>query len=178
MKRLIPLLLALLLLCGCAGTPAADADATASTAADDTAAAPEPTPMVSMYDLRKAMEAAEPALPAMLSASSADADPAALFAYLSDLDYEKVEGFFLSYAEQGESYELAVVCLKDKADLSALTNSLKAHVADRVKIYENYAPEQVPRARDTEIVVCGRYAALIMCDAVSAVRDAFEQGVG
>ena len=169
MKRLSVLLLAaVLILTGCGPKPQPTEPETST----------EPVkPMVSMYDLRKAMEAAEPDLPEMLSVSSSDEDAANLFAYLSDLDYEKVEGFFLSYAAQGEAYELAVVALKDPADLPALEASLRAHQQDRVLLYKNYAADQVAMAEAAKVVSRGRYGALVMCAHPEAVLEVFEKGV-
>ncbi len=168
MKKLICLLLAAaLLLAGCAG-PAKKAE-------DETT---EATPMVSMYELRKAMLEAQPDLPDMTAVSSSDEDAGALFAYLSDLDYEKVEGYFLAYSSDGKTAnEFAVVCLKDAADLPALEASLKAHVQGRVNLYKSYAPECVKQASEAEIVTEGRYAALIMCEDLAAVKAAFLAGV-
>ena len=167
MKRTICLLLALsLLLCGCGGGPA------------ETEAPAEPAPMVSMYDLRRAMTAAQPGLPEMISVSSSDENAGELFAYLSDLDYEKVEGYFLTYAADGKTAdEIAVVCLRDEADLPALITSLKEHLQGRVNLYKSYAPELVEQASAAELVPQGRYLALIMCADRAAVKAAFEAGV-
>lgn len=167
MKRLLCLALALiLLLAGCAGpgnTP--ETEATAS-------------PMVSLYDLRKAMLEAQPDLPDMTAVSSSDENAGELFAYLSELEYEKVEGYFLAYASDGKSAnEFAVICLKDPADLPALETTLKAHVQGRVNLYKTYAPELVEQASAAEIVTEGRYAALIMCEDRAAVKAAFLAGV-
>lgn len=162
MKRvLFGLLAAVLLLAGCAApiTPT------------------ENEPMVSMYDLRTAMLAKDPSLPEMTAVSSSDENAGELFGYLSDLDYEKVEGYFLAYASDGMAYEIAVVALKDAADLPALEASLKAHVQGRVNLYKTYAPEQVAKAQAAEIVSRGRYAALIMCGDQNAVKAAFEESV-
>ena len=168
MKRMTCLLLALvLLLAGCAGQ-------TAPTENE----AEEATPMVSLYELRKAMLAAQPGLPDMTAVSSSDENAAELFAYLSDLDYEKVEGYFLAYASDGKSAnEFAVVCLKDSAELPALEASLKAHIQSRVSLYKSYAPELVKQASDAELVTEGRYMALIMCEDRAAVKEAFLAGV-
>lgn len=161
MKQIICVLLtAVLLMAGCA------------------AAEPEEAkPVVSLYDLRVAMTEKDPTLPAMTAVSSSDENAAELFGYLSDLDYEKVEGYFLSYASEGAAYEIAVVCLKDASDIPALEASLKVHVQGRVNLYKNYAPEQVERAQATRIVSEGRYAALIMCSEQDAVQAAFAAGV-
>lgn len=167
MKKTICLLLALVLLCaGCARpeTP--------------TETEPDAAPMVSLYDLRRAMLDAQPGLPDMTAVSSSDENAGELFAYLSDLDYEKVEGYFLAYASDGKTAnEFAVVCLKDPADLPALEASLKAHVQGRVNLYKSYAPELVQQASEAEIVPEGRYAALIMCEDRAAVKEAFLAGV-
>ena len=49
---------------------------------------------VSMYDLRTAMEAADPDLPEMLNASSAEKDAEDKFPNISDMDYKKVDSYF------------------------------------------------------------------------------------
>lgn len=167
MKRSICLLLALLLLCaGCAKT------------GNQTETEQEAAPMVSLYDLRKAMLEAQPGLPDMTAVSSSDENAAELFAYLSELDYEKVEGYFLAYASDGKTAnEFAVVCLKDAGDLPALETSLRSHIQSRVSLYKSYAPELVKQASDAELVTEGRYMALIMCEDRAAVREAFLAGV-
>ena len=137
----------------------------------------ETDPMVSMYDLRVMMLGADETLPEMKSVSSSDADAESLFSYLSDFDYSKVEGFFLSYAVEGDSYEIAVVALRDEGDVTAMKESIEKHVAGRVELYKNYKPDQVSRAETAKVAICGRYVALVMCDKVDAVLDAFEKGI-
>lgn len=137
----------------------------------------EAEPMVSMYDLRVAMLAADGALPEMTSVSSSDEDAESLFSYLSDEDYSKVEGFFLSYAAEGDSYEIAVVAMRSESDVPEMKASLVKHAAGRVELYKNYKPDQVPRAEAATVITSGRYVALIMCDNADAVREAFEKGI-
>ena len=137
----------------------------------------EQAPMVSMYDLRVAMLEADKDMPEMLSVSSSDEKAGELFAYLSEYDYEGVEGYFLAYAADGMAYEVAVVCLKDEANAADLAKTIKAHVQGRINLYKSYAPEQVPKAEAAKIVTNGRYVALIMCDDPAAVQKAFEEGI-
>ena len=173
MKRILLIALAVcLLLAGCRSKPEQARDAAPET---ETAAA---APMVSLYDLRVAMLAAQPDLPQMLNVSSSDENAAELFAYLSDLDYDKVEGYFLSYAADGKTAnEFAVVCLKDAADVPALEVSLRTHIKGRVELYRTYAPDQAEQAAAAELAVQDRYVALIMCADQAAVKAAFTAGI-
>lgn len=159
MKKFLSKLLVIiaLLTCGCGSEPAADT--------------------VSMYDLRVAMEEADESLPSMLNASNVEEDAKSNFKYISDLDYDKVESYFVSYSEDGLADEIAVIAVKDAADAREAKESLAAHREERHKLLEQYEPEQVKRIDDGLIFTSGRYAVLIICDNAGAVKAAFEKFV-
>lgn len=146
-----------LLQCGCGGTKVSDT--------------------VSMYDLRQTMEAADPSLPEMLNASSAEEDAAESFSYISDLDYDKVDSFFLSYAKEGTADEIAVVAVKDLNDVDEAKKSLEKHRENRRKLLEQYEPEEVKRIEDGLVFAKDQYVVLIICDDSSAVKSAFEKAI-
>ena len=159
MKKIISVMLALVVLlqCGCGGTKTSDT--------------------VSMYDLRQTMEAADKSLPEMLNASSADENAADQLAYISDLDYGKVDSFFLSYAKEGTADEIAVVAVKDVNDIDEAKQSLETHRQNRRKLLDQYEPEEVKRIDDGLVFAKDQYAVLIICDDASAVKAAFEKAI-
>ncbi len=156
-KKIICFMAALaLLVCGCSdGGASADAET------------------VSMYDLSKAMLSADDSLPDMTSVSSSDDDAENLFGYLSDLEYDKVDSFFLSYSSEGLADEIAVIAVKDISDVSEAKDTLDAQVKSRLNTYTQYDPSQVERVEDAVVFTSGRYAVLIICDKSDAVKAAF-----
>lgn len=128
---------------------------------------------VSMFDLRTAMEAADDTLGEMLSADSSEEDAEDLFAYISDMDYSKVDKFFVSYSNEGVADEIAVIALKDASDAQEAEKSLEKHVQDRINVFSQYAPEQVKKAENAITFKDGRYAVLIICDKQDEVKKAF-----
>lgn len=130
---------------------------------------------VSMFDLRTVMEEADDTLGEMLSADSSAEDAEDLFAYISDMDYSKVDKFFVSYSKDGEADEIAVIAVKDKADVSDAEKTLKAHVENRKNIFSQYAPDQVKSVEKAEVFTSGKYAVLIICDKQAEVKKAFTE---
>ena len=128
---------------------------------------------VPMEDLKSAMTEAAPSLPEMKSVDDGSDNAADLFAYLSDLDYDKVEHFFLTYSAAGLADEIAVIALKDPADAAAARDSLTRHLKDRTLLYQQYQPDQVPRVEDAEVFVKDQYVVLIVCDEADAVKKTF-----
>ena len=133
---------------------------------------------VSMYDLRTAMEAADDTLGEMLSADSNSEDAEDLFAYISDMDYSKVDKFFVSYSNEGSADEIAVIALKNASDTSDAEKSLKDHVQDRINVFSQYAPEEVKKAENAITFKDGKYAVLIICDKQDEVKKAFTDFIG
>ena len=129
--------------------------------------------IVSMYDLDQAMEAAESSLPQMLYASSTDGNADEQFQHISDLDYEKVDSYFVSYSKEGKADEIAVIAVKNPADVQEAKESLTAHQNDRHKLLEQYKPEEVVRVDDGLIFTKGQYAVLIISDHNNDIRKAF-----
>ena len=129
--------------------------------------------MVSMYDLGKAMLSADEEFPDMSTALSSSDNAEDLFGYLSDMDYQKVDGFFLGYSSEGKADEVAVICTKSAADTKEAVKELNEHVQGRVSLYNTYSPEQVPRAESAEVFSSGRYAVLIISDHPEQVKKAF-----
>lgn len=81
----------------------------------------------------------------------------------------------MAYAADGTAYEIAVVQLKDKADVTAAADSLKAHVQDRVQLYKTYEPEQTQRAESAVVKTDGSFVLLIMSDTPQNAETAFKE---
>lgn len=132
-------------------------------------------PAVPIDTLRTGMLAADPTLPEMLTADSNAPDAATLFAHLSDLDYQKVDAYFLSYSATGLADEVAVIRVKQAADVKAAEQSLRDHVDSRIKLYRNYQPDQLRRVEQAVVFTHGSYAVLLISDQSARIRAAFEQ---
>ncbi len=120
--------------------------------------------MISMYDLQKALLAADDTLPEMMTVNSSSDGAEDLFTYVSDVGYSKVEGFIISYSSKGLADEIVVVCMKEESDVSEMIVSLNGHRDSRVLTYQNYDPSQTERAQNALVFSHGRYAALIISD--------------
>lgn len=159
MKKLVCLTLAALLLAcawGCGPKEPAD-----------------PGQDVDMAALGKAMLAADPTLPEMVTATGGGEQAAADFTYLSNLDYGLVEDYWYAFADAGTAEEIAVVKLKDAGNAAALMDSLHRHVEQRQGTFREYDPSQVPLTEQAVIIREGRYAALIVCQKNGLVQNAF-----
>lgn len=135
----------------------------------------EKTQKIDMYELQKSMVSADKSLPEMKISGSWDENAEKAFSYISDMEYNKIHGFFLAYAADGMAYELAVVQLKDKSDTGAMEDSLNEHVQTRVRMYKTYEPEQVQRAENAVVKTVGDCVLLIMCDSPENAETAFKE---
>ena len=135
----------------------------------------EKTQKIDMYELQRSMVSADKSLPEMKISGSWDENAEKAFSYISDMEYNKIHGFFLAYAADGMAYEIAVVQLKDKSDAAAMEESLNEHVQTRVQMYKTYEPEQVDRASGTKVETIGDCVLLIMCDSPQNVETAFKE---
>lgn len=115
----------------------------------------EKTKSIDMQALENSMVSADKTLPEMKVSGSWDENAEKAFSYISDLEYNKIHGFFLAYAADGMAYEIAVVQLKDKSDASAMADSLREHVRSRVQMYKTYEPQQVQRAESAVVKTDG-----------------------
>lgn len=135
----------------------------------------EKTQKIDMYELQKSMVSADKSLPEMKISGSWDENAEKAFSYISDMEYNKIHGFFLAYAADGMAYELAVVQLKDKSDAGAMEDSLNEHVQMRVRMYKTYEPEQVQRAENAVVKTVGDCVLLIMSDSPENAETAFKE---
>lgn len=133
------------------------------------------TQSIDMHELQKSMVDADKSLPEMKISGSWDENAEKAFSYISDMEYNKIHGFFLAYAADGMAYEIAVVQLKDKSDATAMEESLNEHVQTRVQMYKTYEPEQVDRASGAKVETIGDCVLLIMCDSPQNVETAFKE---
>lgn len=135
----------------------------------------EKTQKIDMYELQKSMVSADKSLPEMKISGSWDENAEKAFSYISDMEYNKIHGFFLAYAADGMAYELAVVQLKDKSDAGEMEDSLNEHVQTRVRMYKTYEPEQVQRAENAVVKTVGDCVLLIMSDSPENAEMAFKE---
>lgn len=132
---------------------------------------------VDMVQLREAMLAADQGLPEMSIVDGSSKSAKTQFAYLSSMEYGKVDSFFMAYASNGSQHadEIAVIAVKKSSDLDEAEKSLKNHLEKRRALYEQYDPSQLNRIDGAQIFTKGSYAVLILCDKQDAVKTAFQK---
>ena len=130
---------------------------------------------VPLSTLQEEMLKADTTLPYLIVVSSEeDPDKAEEnFRYLSELSYDKVEGYFYACAQDVTAEEIAVIQLKDSRDAAAMMESLHDHVDLRMGSFRQYGPDQVPLLEQAVIIHEGRYVALIICEKNGLVQNAF-----
>ena len=176
MKRFACLLLTLALVCAAlAGCKKAEEKETTSAATESVPETTEAAKPVSLYDLSRAMLAAAE-FGEMRYVSNTDDEAAEEFEYLSDLDYELVDSWFLSYAADGKGNadEVAVVRVRDAADLDKAVSSLQAHLEKRIALYKTYDPSQSEKVGKGLVFSEAGYAVLIVSGDNRAIRSAFQ----
>ena len=133
------------------------------------------TAKVSMYDLKTAMANATDKFDDMTYASSEDADKESIFANISEMDYSKVDSFFIYYATNGtgNADEIAVIQVKNSSDVTAARQSLEAHLAKRKSLYSTYDKTQLKKLDGAKVVTDGNCAALIVGDEAGKISEAF-----
>lgn len=139
--------------------------------------APSTDSAVSMSDLQKTMLAADASLPEMLSVDSSTGDAARLFTYVSELPYDKVKSFFLSYSATAKADEVAVVMVKNAGDAEAAAATLRTHVQKRIQLFEQYEPDEAARAEKAQVFTQEQYAVLIISENAQAIKTAFENAI-
>lgn len=130
---------------------------------------------IGMYELKNAMAAAADFSGEMTYASSADPNPEEIFANLSDMDYAKIDGFFIDYAAEGKGNadEIAVIRVNGTADIAEAKAELEQHVAKRIALYSTYDRSQLGKLEAAKIETDGCCVALIVCDGAEKVSNAF-----
>lgn len=109
-----------------------------------------------------------------LADSSMD-DAKELFSNISDIDYKKIGQYFILYSSKGTSDEIVVVELKDSQDTQKMEESLRKHLENRKKLFENYAPSQVENIDGAKLFSVGNYTVLVICKNATAVKEAFNK---
>ena len=129
---------------------------------------------VDMKALAEECIAADSSLPAMLTVDSSFDDAARQFAFISDVEYDLVDSFFLAYSEAGLADEIAVIKMKDSADAETMKKSLEEHIDDRIKLFSSYQADQVERVEKNSCYKNGEYVVLIICDGKNKVRKVID----
>ena len=137
----------------------------------------DPVKDVATGDLAAAMTAAETTLPATETLTEESPEPETVFTAVSDMDYSKVDGFFICYSTEGKADEIAVIKVKDTKDTEEALASLTEHKEKRESMYATYDPTQVERVANGLAFSKGQYAVLIITDHPEDVKAAFENEV-
>lgn len=93
---------------------------------------------------------------------SKDQTPEDVFTYLCDIDYDKIDEFYISYASDSTAEEVFLIRLKDKSDVDMAKEELQARVERRKYQFQVYKPEEVSKFDDAKVESKGNYVLLII----------------
>ena len=134
-----------------------------------------PAANVSLFDLKEPMLAAA-SFSDMAYVSSSDTQAEPYLSTVSEIDYEKVDAFSITYAKDGKGNgdEIVVIRVKDKADVAEALLTLQNHLKTRQSLYATYDPTQSEKVGKGITFSTDSYAVLIVSDDNAAVKAAFE----
>ncbi len=130
---------------------------------------------VSLYDLKDKMVGAATKFSDMKYASSADDGAEGIFANITEMEYSKVEAFFVYYAADGtgNADEIAVIQVKNKKDVALAGAALEKHIRNRRALYATYDTSQLYKLDGAKYAAYGNVVCAVVCDEADAVSNAF-----
>ena len=130
---------------------------------------------VSMSELSKAMVGASEKLEKMSYSSSEDENANRLLGGVCEIDYEKVNSFFISYSKNGSKNadKIAVILLNDAKDADEAKTLLENHLTYQKSLYATYAPEESSKLNAAKVFSFKNAAVLIIADDAEAIETAF-----
>ena len=129
---------------------------------------------VDMKKLQEVVVAADTTLPELKTVTSEDKNAELNFTALSDLDYNLVDSYFYSYAQDGDVQEIAVIALKEEGDVAEMMETLEKHVENRIGTFQDYTPEKVELAEKAVITSEGRYVLFVIAEKSGLIQNAFK----
>ena len=129
---------------------------------------------VDMKKLQEVVVVADTTLPELKTVTSEDKNAELNFTALSDLDYNLVDSYFYSYAQDGDVQEIAVIALKEEGDVAEMMETLEKHVENRIGTFQEYTPEKVELAEKAVITSEGRYVLFVIAEKSGLIQNAFK----
>lgn len=192
MKKIILLLLCfMLLLTGCSSQndtkdTMGNADGGKGSVSGEETSSPSDAEEESSSELKKIMDKMQEAaknLPSMLHVDSKTESAEAYFASLSTVDYGIVADFIYDSTTDtsNPAPEIAIIKVKDKGDIDAVTASLREHLEGRRLMFENYAAQidekQMPMIESAEVFSENDFVVLIVAENAKEVKEAFYEAI-
>ncbi len=130
---------------------------------------------VSLYDLKDRMVSSTDKFGEMKYASSSDDGAESIFRNISEMDYSKVEAFFVYYAADGtgNADEIAVIQVKSKSDAALARAALEKHIETRRALYATYDKSQLTKLDNVKYMAYGNVVGAVVADDADAVSTAF-----
>lgn len=135
-----------------------------------------PSSLTKPVKLGETMINAAEGLPDMTIVSSESKNAAEGFQLLSEMDYSKVDEFYYAYATGGTAEELAVIRLKNAKDMDQAKSSLVCHRENKIYLFQNSDPSQVPLLEDSEIQYLDNVLVMAVCQNPEEVIQALLGG--
>jgi len=110
-----------------------------------------------------------------MTAVEADEEYFATYLNYYKLDSSLFEEGTIAYAGGVEASEIAVLVVKEEADIDTVESALTAYSKERADAFYGYVPDQAALAENGIVAVNGRYVALIIAADTKAAKDAFLQ---
>ena len=101
-------------------------------------------------------------LPEMKTVKSGDDNAKDIFSYLSDIDYDKVNDFEYRYSANATAEEIAIIRMKDEADMGKIKDDLQKRLDDRKNNFEIYNTDELVKFDGAFVLVKNNYAVLII----------------
>ncbi len=121
--------------------------------------------IVSGYTAREVYDAVAGAIkdmPEMDSVTSEDENAKDIFMVFSEMDYDKVEDFVISYSNVGLADELLVIRTKSNEYTDELKEDLEERLNNRKGTFEEYNPEEQSKFKGACVLVQDNYVVLII----------------
>lgn len=129
---------------------------------------------VDLSSIVEEMKKTDTSIPEMKTVTEASENAETTFAVLTDFDYSRIVKFTYSYSATGSPEEIALITVKEKADVGDLMKALQTHIDSRLATFQQYDPEQASVVEGAVLTFQDRTVCLAIAPTSGAMQDVFK----